>query len=259
MPETLASPLRDAIRDQFRTAFGTSLHWLILYGSYARGDATPLSDVDLLVVLDREVDASDRERAQAIMHRLFEEYEMDVSPLVTSRERFETYNQPLFRNVRAEGDLLIPEASPEAERALRTHTYPPDIGPRGMKKPTEDGLTRAQNSLDGAHRDFEAEDYNRAVSSSYYAMLHAARAALNEAGKAPKSHRGVQHQLRETYVQNGKLDAHYHSLLSNAEDDRLEADYEMTPSFSRDDAEEWIARAEDFVDTIESLLLENTS
>ena len=39
---------------------------------------------------------------------------------------------------------------------------------------------------------------NRAVSGAYYAMLYAARAALNEAGKAPKSHQGVQHQLWET-------------------------------------------------------------
>lgn len=254
MPETLTPTLRDAIRDRFRAAFGHRLDRLILYGSYARGEARPLSDVDVLVVLDGEVDRSDKERAYDVKDELLDEYGENVSPIVTSRERFDTYNQPLFRNVREEGELLVPRNDPDAVASLRHHTYPPDISPRGMKQPTEDGLNRARNRLEGARRDLEADDYNRAVSASYYAMLYAARAALNEAGKAPKSHKGVQHQLRETYVQDGPLDAHYHSLLARAEDRRLTADYEKKPSFTAEDAEQWIARAEDFVDTIESML-----
>ena len=255
MPETLASDIRNALRDRFRDAFGERLHRLILYGSYARGEATPRSDIDVLVVLDGETNRSDTEQAHEVMHDLREEYGAHVSPLVTSRERFDTYNQPLYRNVREEGKLLVPRDAPEASLALRHHAYPPDIGPRGMKQATEDALNRAQNNLDAAHRDFEAGDYNRAISGSYYAMLYAARAALNEAGEAPKSHVGVQHQLCETYVENGPFDAHYHSLLSQAEDDRLDADYELSPSFSAEKAEQWIARAEDFVDTIETILL----
>ena len=48
---TLTINLRAALRDRFRDAFGERLHRLILYGSYARGDATPQSDIDVLVVL----------------------------------------------------------------------------------------------------------------------------------------------------------------------------------------------------------------
>jgi hypothetical protein len=47
--------------------------------------------------------------------------------------------------------------------------------------------------------------------------------------------------------------------VSQAEDDRLEADYEQTPSFTHDDAEQWIARAEDFVDAVEAMLLDAAS
>ncbi len=260
MPETLAPDLRDALRDRFRAAFGDRLHRLVLYGSYARGDAGDDSDVDVLVVLEDSHDSSDRERAHEVMHRLREEYGERVSPLVTSRERFDTYNQPLYRNVREEGELLVPPNDPDAELALQRHTYPPNISPRGMKEATEDGLDRAHQSLKSAHLILEdASNPNGAISSAYYAMLHAARAALNEAGKAPKSHSGVQHLLRETYVKDGPLDAYYHSLLSDAEGDRLDADYELTPSFSTDDAEQWIERAEDFVDTIEALLLDAAS
>ncbi|MFB6231531.1 MAG: HEPN domain-containing protein [Salinibacter sp.] len=253
---TLTADLRDALRDRFRDAFGERLHRLILYGSHARGDATEYSDIDVLVVLNEAPDSSDRERAHEVMHTLREEYDAHVSPLVTSRERFDTYNQPLYRNVREEGELLVPPNNPEAESAFHHHTYPSKTGPRGMQEATEDALTRARNNPDGAWRDFEAGGYNRTVSGAYCAMLYAARAALNEAGKAPKSHQGVQHQLWETYVRDGPLDATYHRLLSEAEGERLDADCERTPSFSAEEAEQWIARAEDFVDTVEAMLLD---
>ncbi len=259
MPATLSADVRDALRDRFREAFGERLHQLVLYGSYARGDATPESDVDVLVVLDGETDSADRERAHEVMHPFRDEYGLDLSPLVASRERFETYNQPLYRNVREEGELLVPETDPGATAVFRQHTYPIKRSPRGMKEATEDALERARNHLNWTDRDLDLEDYNRAVSDAYYAMLYAARAALNEAGKAPKSHQGVQHELRETFVETGRIDARYHSMLSQAEDDRLDADDELSPSFTQADAEQWIARAEDFVDTIEALLLENTS
>jgi uncharacterized protein (UPF0332 family) len=126
-----------------------------------------------------------------------------------------------------------------------------------MQEATEDALERAQSHLEWTQRDLEMEDFNRTIHDAYYAMLYAARAALNEAGKAPKSHQGVQHELRETYVEDGRLDARYHSMLSQAEGDRLDADYELSPSFTEADAKEWIAKAEDFVDTIEALLLED--
>jgi uncharacterized protein (UPF0332 family)/predicted nucleotidyltransferase len=258
MPEILASDLRDALRDRFRAAFGERLHQLILYGSYARGEATPRSDVDLLVVLDGEVGRDEREQAYALMHEFFETYDVDVSPLVTARDRFETYNQPLYRNVRAEGELLVPEGSPEADAALKQHTYSINRSPRGMKEVTEDALDRARESLDTAQLLLEAGKVHSSISAAYYAMLYAARAALNEAGEAPKSHKGVQHQLREVYVVDGPLDAKYHSLLCDAEDKRLEADYEVMPSFTEEDAEEWSRRAEDFVDTIEAMLLEDS-
>lgn len=257
MPTTLSTDVRKALRDRFRSAFGERLHRLVLYGSYARGDATPESDVDVLVVLEGEINPADRKQAHEIMNHFTDEYRLNVSPLVTTRERFETYNQPLYRNVRDEGELLIPKDAPEATAAFHQHAYPINRSPRGMKEATEDALERARSHLEWTRRDLEMEDFNRAISDSYYAMLYAARAALNEGGKAPKSHQGVQHQLRETYVEDGRLDARYHSMLSQAEGDRLDADYELSPSFTEADAKEWIEKAEDFVDTIEALLLDD--
>lgn len=45
-------PIIDEVVQALREAFGDRLHLIVLYGSYARGDATADSDVDLLLVAD---------------------------------------------------------------------------------------------------------------------------------------------------------------------------------------------------------------
>ena len=57
------------MRRAFLKVFGNYLVSLVLYGSYARGDARPDSDIDLIVVV--EDDLSDRLR----VHKLIDEVE----------------------------------------------------------------------------------------------------------------------------------------------------------------------------------------
>jgi predicted nucleotidyltransferase len=76
---------------------------LWLFGSYARGDARPESDWDLLVLLDGPVD---RDRKQTLRHRLFE-LELDSGEAISARiySRDEWQSEPrqsssFARNVR---------------------------------------------------------------------------------------------------------------------------------------------------------------
>ena len=52
LPEILAE-----LRHYFNDLYGDRLVQLILYGSQARGDAKPDSDIDILVVLNEPVSA----------------------------------------------------------------------------------------------------------------------------------------------------------------------------------------------------------
>ncbi len=255
MNETLSPTLQDELRERLRALYGDRLDRAVLYGSYARGEATETSDVDVLVVLDAPDDVRRaQERAYALAHDLWARHGRHVSFRVVSKRTFEEESWPLFRNVRAEGVLLVPEPSPEATAALRRHDYPTSHGALGMKKVTEQILQRAHQRLKSAHLLLEFEDYNGVVSMAYYAMFHAASAALNEAGKAAKSHPGTHHLLYETYVRSGRLDAEHTSALSDLHEERLEADYEAVPGFDRAGAEAAIRRAERFVAAIEDVL-----
>ena len=63
---SIPNDLRDTLRwvtETLREIYGPRLKRLILFGSQARGEATPDSDVDVLVVLDGKIGrASCRER-----------------------------------------------------------------------------------------------------------------------------------------------------------------------------------------------------
>ena len=87
--------------------YGDALKMAILYGSYARGDNTDESDIDIMVILDipQDMENESSERIDDIVVELNLEYDVVLSPLVESYEKYEKYKtiNPLFRNVEREG------------------------------------------------------------------------------------------------------------------------------------------------------------
>lgn len=82
---------------------------VMLYGSYARGDQKPTSDIDLLILVDAEhVDA---ELETSLMYPLYHlEYDTGtiISPRVVSRKQWYSrpFRTPFFLNVEREGRIL---------------------------------------------------------------------------------------------------------------------------------------------------------
>jgi len=96
--------LGEALKRAFLEVFGESLVSLVLFGSYARGDYSVDSDVDVLVVLEsvgdrlelhRKLDAVE-EALEPIFKRLRERgYNPRLSPYVLSREQA-SQTRPLY-------------------------------------------------------------------------------------------------------------------------------------------------------------------
>jgi predicted nucleotidyltransferase len=92
------------LRSQLEELYGARLIHLVLYGSQARGDAMSGSDVDVLVVLAGPVDpATEIERVTPITAVLSLEYDIVISCVYISEERYIQENRPLLLNVRREG------------------------------------------------------------------------------------------------------------------------------------------------------------
>ncbi len=95
------------LRDTLQIFYGERLHRVMLFGSYARGEARPDSDVDILVVL-KGVVSPGREVAKVsgYLADLSLEYDKVISCLFMDETRFTTQQGPLLRNIRREGIVV---------------------------------------------------------------------------------------------------------------------------------------------------------
>jgi predicted nucleotidyltransferase len=81
---------------------------VILYGSYARGDNHVNSDIDILVLLDREaLTWEDKKRVQYRLYGIEFETGVIISPMVYSKKDWAAHRvTPFYENVINEGKLL---------------------------------------------------------------------------------------------------------------------------------------------------------
>lgn len=84
--------------------YAQRLKEVILFGSYARGDFTEGSDIDLLVLLDRLNDpGAERERYFPAVCELSLKYDTVVSVIPMDYETYRSKKTPLILNVHKEG------------------------------------------------------------------------------------------------------------------------------------------------------------
>lgn len=79
---------------------------VFLYGSYARGDANEESDVDLLILVNKEnINSQDKISITDPLYLLGFETGYIFSPLVQTRKNWEAkyYFTPLYNNIKKEG------------------------------------------------------------------------------------------------------------------------------------------------------------
>ena len=92
------------LRRRLEALYGPRLLHLMLYGSQARGDAGPGSDIDVLVVLKGAVlPGEEIRRVGTISASLSLENNVVISCAFVSAERFEREQSPLLMNVRRQG------------------------------------------------------------------------------------------------------------------------------------------------------------
>ncbi len=95
------------LRSHFEQLYGDRLTKMVLYGSQARGDARPDSDIDILVVLKGQVNPGEEiKRTSHIPADLSLQNDEVISCQFMTEEKFTNYQGPLLRNIRKEGILI---------------------------------------------------------------------------------------------------------------------------------------------------------
>lgn len=113
----MASEMQNLISEYvaaIKRIYGQHLKQVILYGSYARGDYTEDSDVDIMLLVDLNETELDR-FSDALSELGFDynvEHDIWMMPIVKNKQNFLRWSEvyPFYKNVKTEGISLYEAA-----------------------------------------------------------------------------------------------------------------------------------------------------
>ena len=113
MPKNMQN-LMEKYVNEIKKIYGLHLRQIILYGSYARGDFKPDSDVDIMILLDLP-DVELKAYSQKLSYMTYDfnlDHDMDIKPIAKSEAHFNKWivNYPFYSNIHEEGVVLYEAA-----------------------------------------------------------------------------------------------------------------------------------------------------
>ena len=104
MEEKIAGPIVQKCKEVLSRYYGSRLKGVILYGSMARGEADPASDIDLLVLLFAPFDYfAELRQIVDLLYPIQLESEKLISAKPALASDYEVGTLSLYRNARREG------------------------------------------------------------------------------------------------------------------------------------------------------------
>ena len=108
--DPVSAVTRDLLKNYtegIQRTYGKSLDAVILYGSYARGDYTEDSDIDIMILVDlseEEIQKS-RDRVSDFTYDFNMDYDLLIMPVVKGMAHFKYWSEayPFYQNVEKEG------------------------------------------------------------------------------------------------------------------------------------------------------------
>ncbi len=238
---------------------GEDLLAVWLYGSRARGEADPSethydrrSDVDMIAILHprRDVAAFKRDFTSKLIAAVEAEGDsppyyslqiIDADWLVNRRRIRSFFYQEVDRDALVlYGERLADlgtDVEAEAARVRRSQEL----------------MEKARSWLAAARKIVELGHLSSAVSSAYFSMLYAARAALSEHDEYACRDGETWNLFHRRFVAGDAFDQHLHSLAQQAREARERADYEAKAP-SDDDAKRYVEGAAGFLAAVEAML-----
>lgn len=116
-------------------------------------------------------------------------------------------------------------------------------------------LKKSQRNVGIAKRLVDEGEWDVAVSRAYYAMFYAAQACLYGLGQEYSKHSAVIAAFGREFARTGILPRELHVHFIQAEQARIQSDYEVAEPVPEEDARLHSARAAEFVSAIQQFLL----
>jgi predicted nucleotidyltransferase len=107
MNKTLSiRPVLKKFKKEIKQINGDNLKKVILFGSHARGKAEKNSDIDVILVFEKEPSIKIKNRIREISNSLSLEYDVVIAEFLVTQSEFRKYKTPFLLNVKKEGVVL---------------------------------------------------------------------------------------------------------------------------------------------------------
>ena len=115
-------------------------------------------------------------------------------------------------------------------------------------------LVKSQESLDAACDELKAGRLSFSVNRIYYACFYAVSAVLLQKELRFKKHSGVRAAFHQHLIKSGMVDDKYRKFYDELFEARQRGDYIELVSFEKNQVEDWLQQASQFVEAIKSLV-----
>jgi len=99
-------PVLKKFKKEIKQINGDNLKKIILFGSHARGKAEKDSDIDVVLIFQKEPSIKVKKRIRKISNSLSLEYDTVISEFLVTQSEFQKYKTPFLLNVKKEGISL---------------------------------------------------------------------------------------------------------------------------------------------------------
>jgi len=270
-------PILVELRDRLEAIYEARLNEMVLYGSQARGEATPDSDIDVLVVLEGPVNQGmEIERTGQIVADLSLVYDTIISCQYISVDHFKHGLAPILNNIYREGIriqpvVLLPKQTgikdEPADYLAEPSSSQPTPKNKGDEKTSDEKettranqralLDKAADSLKAARLLESQSFYDFAVSRAYYTIFYVASALLLGEGFSFSKHSAVIARFGQHFAKTGRISAKFHRYLIQAQNSRTAGDYDFGTGLDHLEATAQISRAEEFLELGKTLIKPN--
>jgi uncharacterized protein (UPF0332 family) len=114
-------------------------------------------------------------------------------------------------------------------------------------------LKKAEDCIKDAELLLSADRYFSTVGRAYYAMFHAATAALLTKDIVRRSHQGIISSFGREFIKTGQVEPKLHKYFAEAFDLRQESDYQPLVKITPRQASNLIEKAKEFVQACKKL------
>ena len=117
-------------------------------------------------------------------------------------------------------------------------------------------LEKARNTLSDGKKYIKDATLESTVNRIYYAMFYAASALLIAKELSSSKHSGILAVFNKEIVNKGFIKRLWGEFYSDMFKRRQKGDYQDFVKFEKQDVEEWLKKAEEFINIIDKLALE---